>query len=364
MHQLSTLTACAVLLGVYALGCGVPEIQTGNTSNQAQADSSVPNQPPPQSDLGGSWFPGDGLQPDPVNPPPSQPGPGQPPGPGVDPTCVGKPGPKGLAEYPLMIVHQGQPRLALVHIPASYDGTKPFGLIFNAHGQTFSAPTQAKMSRLSEVADKYDYITVVPQGTGGLLAGYNCGNAPMKQVYANVDDVDFVRTLIDSLSKSYCIDPKKIHATGFSIGGAFAYKLACDLSDKIASFSSVSGPDATVTCNPTRPLALLHFHGTADTFASYDNDGDMNIGATTYVARHAKRIGCSPAQKVTLQKGAVTCKTYDQNCKEGTEATLCTIQGGTHNWPGGNGWLLGGAINKDVDASQMMVDFFRKHPMP
>jgi poly(3-hydroxybutyrate) depolymerase len=105
----------------------------------------------------------------------------------------------------------------------------------------------------------------------------------------------------------------------------------------------------------------------ADSFASYKADYSNkqcpNHGAEGCVMRHAKRSGCQPTTKVTFTKGKVSCKTY-QGCPGSGEATLCTVTGGGHTWPGGEGWFLGGALNKDIVASQMVLDFFFKYRLP
>lgn len=270
-------------------------------------------------------------------------------------------------DYTLTLTFGGLTRTALIHVPPTYDGKKAVALAFNNHGSMCLASFQKTMSHFDSWADKANVITVTPQGTGGLLAGWNVGTSPQAFVYQNVDDVGFFKALIAKLQQDFCIDKKRVYCAGFSLGGSMCYRLSCELSDQIAAIASVSGPDGTITCNPTRAVPLLHFHGTADAFASYQadfsNPSVPNKGAQGTVAAHAQRSGCSPASKVTLTKGQVSCKTYHQ-CPGGAEATLCTVTGGGHSWPGGDGWLLGGVVNQDVNASQMILDFFAKHPLP
>jgi polyhydroxybutyrate depolymerase len=220
------------------------------------------------------------------------------------------------------------------------------------------------MSHLNTWADAAGVITVAPQGTGGTFAGWNVGSSPMGYLYDKVDDVAFFGAMIDELEKTLCIDPRRIYCAGFSLGGSMCYRLSCDLSQRIAAIASVSGPDGTVTCSPQRPVPLLHIHGTADTFATYkpSSYNGSNKGAEYYVANHAKRSGCTPQTQVTLTKGKVSCKSY--GCPDKVEVTLCTVQDGGHTWPGGDGWLLGGTVNKDINASKMILEFFHKHPLP
>ena len=48
-----------------------------------------------------------------------------------------------------------------------------------------------------------------------------------------------------------------------------AYRLASELSDRIAAIASV-GPMGTETCRASRPVSILHFHGTSDEFTPYN----------------------------------------------------------------------------------------------
>jgi len=283
---------------------------------------------------------------------------------GSTPSCAGYSAPE-KRDYTLTITHGGLERTAVVHIPPGYDGTKPVALVFNNHGNMHYASMQAKMSHLYEFADKRNVVTVAPQGTGGLAAGWNVGKSPMGYIYDKVDDVGFFKAMLDELGKTICLDERRIYCTGFSLGGSMCYRLSCDVANRFAAIASVSGPDGTVSCNPSRPVPLLHIHGTADSFAGYepDKNGGMNKGAEFYVSNHAKRTGCGNTTKVTFEKGKVTCKTY-QGCKDNVEVTLCTVEGGGHTWPGGDGWLLGGTVNKDIKASEMILDFFARYSLP
>jgi polyhydroxybutyrate depolymerase len=333
-------------------GCGVPDVESlfldADPSPRDDSDGAA-SPPSPQGDGG-------------VSPSQDQ---ASPPGDGESTTsCTGYSAPT-KRDYTLTIKHGGLKRTAVVHIPPGYDGTKPVALVFNNHGNMHYASMQAKMSHLNEFADKRNVVTVAPQGTGGLATGWNVGKSPMGYVYDKVDDVGFFKAMLDELDKTICLDKRQVYCTGFSLGGSMCYRLSCDEADKFAAIASVSGPDGTVTCKPSRPVPLLHIHGTADSFAGYkpDKNGGIYKGAEFYVSNHAKRSGCSNKTKVTFTKGKVTCKTYE-GCKDNVEVTLCTVEGGGHTWPGGDGWLLGGTVNKDIKASEMILDFFAKYTLP
>src|SRR5207237_8315757 len=102
------------------------------------------------------------------------------------------------------------------------------------------------------VCDREGFAVVYPEGEHGHWndgRGDANGSAP-------VDDVAFIRTLIDTLAAAYPIDTDRVYATGISNGGIMSYRLACDLSDKIAAIAPVVGEGSesvAQACQPARP---------------------------------------------------------------------------------------------------------------
>jgi polyhydroxybutyrate depolymerase len=120
----------------------------------------------------------------------------------------------------------------------------------------------------------------------------------------NVDDVGFVRSLLDDVQKVARVDPKRVYATGMSNGSIFCYRLASQLSDRIAAIAPVSGPMGTKTCHPGRPVPVIHFHGTADEFAPFHGGrGPKSLaGINFYSVEHSidawiRADGCPPEPK-------------------------------------------------------------------
>lgn len=347
-----TTSLCALALGLWA-GCSDVGVLRGPepTSTPPHRDASAPDlhapDLPPLPAVDSFVAPDTKAWPSKMVDPP--------------PPCTGFKVP-AQRDYTITMSHKGLTRTALVHIPTGYDATKPVPLVLNNHGASFLASVHASMTGMNAAADKRNMVVLHPQGTGGLMAGWNAGTSPWGGIYAKVDDVGFLAALVDQVAKTVCIDPKRVYCAGFSLGGCMCYRLSCDLSKRVAAFSSVAGPDATVTCKPKRPLPMLHIHGTADTMAHYHGDNKTNKGAPKSHADYAQRAGCVGGPVVTMVKGAVTCRTYT-TCTGGATATLCTVAGGGHTWPGGLPWFWGGALNKDIDASAMVLDFFLKNPL-
>ena len=150
------------------------------------------------------------------------------------------------------------------------------------------------------------------------------------------------------------------------------YRLAADLSDRIAAIAPISGTMALANHEPNHPVSVMHFHGTADLFLPFNGSPEI---ATTVVAmasvdqtvkRWVKADGCprEPVIAALPDKAhdgtKVVKKTYGPG-KDGTEVVLVAIEGGGHAWPGRPLPLLGKAT-KNVSAADLMWEFFQKHP--
>jgi polyhydroxybutyrate depolymerase len=257
----------------------------------------------------------------------------------------------------------GLARTYLVHPPKDYDGKSPLPLVLVLHGAIQGATNVERMSGMSDKADKEDFLAVYPNGTSrsGLAPTWNagacCGYAQMN----HVDDVGFLRALIDQLERDYRIDPKRIFATGISNGGMMSYRLACEMSDRIAAIAPVEGAQ-DVECKPSGTVSVLIFHGTADLLVPY-------TGGTTAFQLGPKRSDASVPSTVSYWVGHDRCSTQPavqetnqlridtySGCKNGAGITLYTIFGGHHMWPG---TVLS---RNNIPATDIMWSFFAAHP--
>jgi polyhydroxybutyrate depolymerase len=253
----------------------------------------------------------------------------------------------------------GASRSFYVRVPTSYDASSPLPVVFVFHGFTQTAEQIETVSKMTPAAEARGYLVVYAQGLG---TSWNAGGCCGSSSTFSVDDVGFVGAMIDDLSTKLCLDPKRIHACGFSNGAMLSHRLGCEAADRIASFGAVSGTMAISDCTPSRPTAVMHQHGTSDFVVPYDG---FFIGADTVpetIDGWVARNGCT-TESVTFDEGDATCVTHG-GCTAGADVTLCTLEGGGHQWPGGESAGPGGEVNMDLAGSEALLDFFDAHPMP
>jgi polyhydroxybutyrate depolymerase len=230
------------------------------------------------------------------------------------------------------------------------------------------------MTGFNPLADEHYFLAVYPDGTGRLEdkvltwnGGACCGYAQAN----NIDDVAFVRVLLQDLRQFTSMDEARLYATGISNGGIMSYRLACEAADLFAAVAPVSGTLNYAACSPSEPVPVLHIHGTADEHLPYDGGkGDESLTTTDFasvadtIAFWVQADGCAPIASES-RAGSVIHSIYT-DCAPGTGVELYTIVGGLHAWPGsdGPGWPGGDEPSPDLEASEVIWEFFRAHPKP
>lgn len=267
----------------------------------------------------------------------------------------------------------GLTRQYLLHIPPAYRGADPVPLVLNLHGLAQSAQQQASYTGLFRTADREGFITVAPQAmaAAGSPARWNLRLAATPMPAAAPDDVAFIRVLLDRLEAQLCIDPERVYATGFSYGGMFAVRLACDLGSRIAAIAPVAGvyyppwSPARPTDPPCAgpPVPIVAIHDAADPIVPYQGGAAPQLGEGITV-RHVEREvlpawaahnGCAPQSVGAPVSEHVRLVRY-LGCE--AETLLYIIEGGTHAWPGADD-APPADLGRELSANQVIWSFFR-----
>jgi polyhydroxybutyrate depolymerase len=308
--------------------------------------------------------------------------------------------PAAIGDYELSVAHDGRTRTALVRVPAHAGVGQPLPVVLNFHGDGGNAREHRAYVRMDALADREGFVVVYPNGTGWfeeqLLtwnAGLCCGYAAAEKV----DDVGFVRALLDALATRAPIDTARVYATGFANGGMFAYRLAAQASDRIAAVAPIAGsmvlperrsddPRPALEVPGRRPMPIMHVHSVDDPRAAYRGGLGEPAPLTSVRTRHpsAEEVlyrwvafaGCrvKPAVAETRSgtPGTVTAahtatKYAFGGCREGTEIVLWKLSGAGHVWPGAalDGRGAGFGPGTDViDANEELWRFFRRFVLP
>ena len=186
-------------------------------------------------------------------------------------------GPPALAQWSgrleLATLSQGQlERTYRVYRPARREA-RP-GLVLDLHSARTNGFREELATRFDGQAERFGWIVVYPDGFADGWEPYGCCQHP------GVDDVAYLGEIITRLQATDGVDPQRVYVTGLSRGGMMAYRVACELSSRVAAIAPVAGNMAdangdvqSVPCRPDRPVSVLAINGSADTVVPIKGGG-------------------------------------------------------------------------------------------
>ncbi|TCJ11553.1 esterase [Parasulfuritortus cantonensis] len=278
----------------------------------------------------------------------------------------------------------GRLRDYAVHLPNGRRPTAPAPLLLVLHGGNgASAETMMARYRFDEIGDRAGVIVVYPQGVDrqwndGRNASFRRGRDN-----ADVDDVGFVRALIDVLVRDLPVDRQRIYVAGMSNGGMMTYRLGIELGDRLAGIAAIIAnvPANLIGRTPAAPLPVLIMNGTDDPVVPW-NGGPVRVLGKSYgeVVSSQRSVdywlaadrqtapprhtwpgdpvpadGCRPERIAYGEPGAPG------------EVVLYAMHGGGHNVPGADTPNLPGLLGRkciDLDAAEAIWAFLAPHARP
>jgi len=256
----------------------------------------------------------------------------------------------------------GQPRTYQQYVPRGYDGRTNVPVVFDFHGYGSNATQQMVYGDFRPLADRDTFLIVAPDGQGA-SRHFNLGGEPGLQ-----DDVAMVSALLDHVEATFCVDTKRVYATGMSDGGAMSSTLACKQAERFAAFGPVAVMFYVPGCAGQRDVSIVSFMGTADPVVPFNGGkiaccGQANIGAAPdTMAAWAAHDGCNPTFSEERLSSEVRRRTWT-GCKAGSSIVFYIVDGGGHTWPGSIALPKLGLTTNQIKASDIIWEFFKAHPI-
>lgn len=169
-------------------------------------------------------------------------------------------------------------RQVAVYAPKNAHTNRP--LLISCHGMNQDISYQREQTRWEQVADTADFIVAYPQSEGTTWD------------INGTKDTDFLIAIIKEMSKTYKIDLTRVYLSGFSMGGMLTYHCMNSIPDYFAAFAPISGYMSAQFNASTRPVPLIHTHGTGDDVVHYNADGTW-VGAEAMVDGWQKHNHCT-----------------------------------------------------------------------
>lgn len=276
-------------------------------------------------------------------------------------------------------------RTFYLFVPEGLAQRKKVPLLFVFHGGGGNPLSMDRSFGFTEIARKEGFIVVYPAGIG---RNWNDGRVTdaTRAHRENIDDISFVRSMIDSVSREYPIDQKRIFSTGISNGGFFSHYIGANIADKFAAIAPVIGGIGDPyykQFKPSEPVSVFIIQGTDDKLVSYD--GTKAVGFNRRRDR-GKIISTDAAIAIWTRhnqtdsrpsKGSLPDSDKEDGCqvetylwkqgKNNSEVKFFKLVGGGHTWAGGQQYLpkrIVGNVCRDFNATDEIWEFFKAHPKP
>jgi len=271
-----------------------------------------------------------------------------------------------------------------IHIPPNLSEEISPALIFVLHGGGGTGDGMERSLTLggfNTLSDVDNFIVVYPDG---IERNWNDGrkNTSDPAHQQNIDDVGFINALIENLTIEFNIDQNRIYSTGISNGAMMSYRLALELPEKIAAIAPVAGaipidilPDNSLLI----PLSVCVISGTSDPLVPWEggivgtkrNPRGVVISVFNSVNYWVINNNCNDTAETILlpdidplDRTRVYYHRYGSG-ENNTEVVLYEIINGGHTWPDGYQYLskiIVGRTCKDINANEVIWDFFKNHP--
>ncbi len=246
------------------------------------------------------------------------------------------------SDKPMSTKTFGGDRPADLKTPETLTEGKQYPLVVLLHGYTATGFGQSAYFHMSALTASNSALWIAPDGTL---------NSQGKQFWdadavccdfenQNPDDVGYLGSLVEDIVAEWPVDENQIFFLGHSNGGYMSYRMACERADLIAGVASLAGNAITPSdlCTPSRPVSVLHMHGTLDTTVPYaGGSGVGGIGAVGSVDQWAGHDGCTTTRTATttqdldtLVAGAETHGETATGCPSGVAIDLWTMEGSSH----------------------------------
>jgi polyhydroxybutyrate depolymerase len=250
-----------------------------------------------------------------------------------------------------------------LYVPHSYDGTRPVPVLFNFHGFGSNAAEQMVYGNFKPLAELDNFVIVAPNGqTTALGRHFNLTGEPGLQ-----NDIAMTLSLLDHIESSFCVDTRRVYATGMSDGGAMSSVLACVASNRFAAFGPVSVVVYPSNCID-HSVAIEVFKGTSDGVVPYNGGrvnccGNPTVASTPNImAQWARHNQCAPTPN-EVRVGSEVRRQNWTGCVGTSAVVFYIIDGGGHTWPGSIQLPGLGLTTQQVNASNTLWAFFTAHPL-
>lgn len=278
----------------------------------------------------------------------------------------------------------GLKRRYVLHRPPNHDPARRYPAVLMLDGRGGTPWTAMKSSGWSAHADEHDFLAIYPEAlrlqpdapmhflTNPQM--WNAGPGGADTERDGPDDIAFLHAVIADLRLQAGLDPRRLFLTGFSNGAAMCFRFAGAEPEQVASFAPVAGHFRYPAQALARPVPMLYFFGRQDPLSPYDGGPvdlpwgaqEIRPAAPDSARAWARLCGLGDEPTQMEQHKGFSIQRFGPN-PAGAEVVFYTVDDCGHTWPGGHRLLpeaIAGSESRRVNATALIWQFFKQHPLP
>lgn len=160
-----------------------------------------------------------------------------------------------------------------VYRPSAPVASPPVVLVLHGSNGDGAGARGMMAYEFDRLAERHGFLAVYPDGFDAHWNGCRAAG-PYRANELDVDDVGFLRAIVERLGETDGVDPDRVFATGVSNGGHMSIRLALEAPDFVRAVAPIvaalpSGEN--LGCDPSgAPVAVLLINGTEDPMNPYE----------------------------------------------------------------------------------------------
>jgi polyhydroxybutyrate depolymerase len=280
---------------------------------------------------------------------------------------------------------------------------KPVPLVVFLHGTGATADWADHETGWSRVAEREGFALAIPEALPPdpttppkfLTNPPHWNDGTDEKAYSdsptvlhNTSDVTFLTAVIDDATRRAGVDSRRVFVSGFSNGAAMTFRLAVELSNRIAAIAPVAGHCWIPEPRSARPIPTLYVVGSADPLIPLRGGEARSPWQHHFVhlppvvetlEKWARTIGCEPVprkeERLGLPSSRYLFERFPALAKDSVRVDTypgpvlfrsVVIDGLGHHWPGGKGGFnhrIAGPQVDTVNGTELVWDFFTHHAL-
>jgi polyhydroxybutyrate depolymerase len=278
----------------------------------------------------------------------------------------------GVIEGELII--GGWPRRFTLRLPDGASGELPLVLVLHGNHPEATGAMMRQWTTFDEQAGAQGFAVAYPDGHGGCWAD---GRGVTTADEAGIDDVAFLRAVIDWSAGRHGTSADRAVVAGISNGAFMAHRMGVDAGDQVAVLAAVAGglPARLADVSPGYAVSAMLIHGTADPVSPIAGGYSRHLGpngerrgqtlSLTQTAEFWRTADRCPPGPGDIRTTEFSRRTTVTGGAGGTQVVSWEVFGGGHAWPGSQPYPGAAEVtSREFDAAEEICRFARPRLAP